>query len=270
MFFQGKHVRIQESTPFSHADSRISLFSVCFAGTTTQQKYCPEMARALFRFLSGCAQGDGTQETKKEKSQNAFFSRRKPQIFADSPFSWKLKHLECAENPADFRRNRRFSQKTTGNHGLGSVTLGASALARPHSLSKCAPTGCHQQVQGVARNEGASAKLRTQPAATVTARSLHRATLPKGHHRTKNAMNSRSLASKSLPRPSYAPKNSPAPKISLRAPPTPSPLPCRSPRDPSKKVTHGPEPPQNQSPRGPPEPPHGEGPLGDLFWIDPF
>ena len=72
-------------------------------------------------------------------------------------------------------------------------------------------------------------------------------------------------------RASHAPKKSPAPKISLRGPPpTPSPLPRRSPRTPSKKVTHGPEPLQNQSPRGPPEPPHGEGPLGDLFWIDPF
>ena len=66
------------------------------------------------------------------------------------------------------------------------------------------------------------------------------------------------------PRPSYAPKNSPAPKISLRSPPpTPSPLPRRSPTTPSKKVTHGPEPLQNQSPAEVPQSPLT---VRDLFW----
>ena len=46
----------------------------------------------------------GTELRVTERAQNADF-RRKPQIFADSPFSWKFQHLEGAEN-------RRFSQKT--------------------------------------------------------------------------------------------------------------------------------------------------------------
>ena len=65
----------------------------------------------------------------------------KTQIFAENrrfsqirPFSSKFKHLEGAGNrrkPQIFAENRRFSQKTAGNRRLGSVTLGASPLARP-------------------------------------------------------------------------------------------------------------------------------------------
>ena len=65
----------------------------------------------------------------------------KTQIFAENrrfsqihPFSWKFQHLEGAGNrrkPQIFAENRRFSQKTAGNRRLGSVTLGASPLARP-------------------------------------------------------------------------------------------------------------------------------------------
>ena len=56
---------------------------------------------------------------------------RKPQIFADSPFSWKFQHLEGAGNrrkPQIFAENRRFSQDF---RRLDSVTLGPSPLARP-------------------------------------------------------------------------------------------------------------------------------------------
>ena len=74
--------------------------------------------------------GDGTNVT--ERAQNTDF-RRKPHIFADSPVSWKFKHLEGAGNrrrPQIFAGNRRVSQKTTGNRRLGSVTLGPSPLVR--------------------------------------------------------------------------------------------------------------------------------------------
>ena len=70
-----------------------------------------------------------------EKAQNADF-RRKPQIFADSLLLLEIQAFGGRKKPqktADFRRNRRFSQKTAGNRRLGSVTLGASPLARPYS-----------------------------------------------------------------------------------------------------------------------------------------
>ena len=65
----------------------------------------------------------------------------KTEIFAENrrfsqihPFSWKFQLLEGAGNRRklqSFAENRRFSQKTAGNRRLGSVTLGASPLARP-------------------------------------------------------------------------------------------------------------------------------------------
>ena len=61
---------------------------------------CPSSAPTLvIRIQSRCF-GDGTKVT--ETAQNVDF-RRKLQIFADSPFSWKLRHLEGAGN-ADLRR----------------------------------------------------------------------------------------------------------------------------------------------------------------------
>ena len=67
--------------------------------------------------LSGRAEGDGTKVIESPK-------RRFSQKTADlqiHPFSWKFKRLEGAG----------FSQKTARNRRLGSVTLGASPLARP-------------------------------------------------------------------------------------------------------------------------------------------
>ena len=52
----------------------------------------------------GVLNGDGTEVTERERAQNADF-RRKPQIFADHPFSWNFNHLEGAGK-------RRISQKT--------------------------------------------------------------------------------------------------------------------------------------------------------------
>ena len=73
----------------------------------------------------------------------------KTQIFAENRrfsqihvFSWKFQHLEGAGNrrkPQIFAENRRFLQKTAGNRRLGSVTLGASPLARPYQFYKKTP-----------------------------------------------------------------------------------------------------------------------------------
>ena len=57
-----------------------------------------------------------------ESAQNAD-SRRKPQIFADSPESPGNSSFWRAQI---FAENRRFSQKTAGNRRLGSAILGAS------------------------------------------------------------------------------------------------------------------------------------------------
>ena len=64
----------------------------------------------------------GRNQVDRESPKRRF--SRKTQIFADSPLLLEFKHLEGAGN-------RRFSQKTAGNRRLGSVTLGASPLARP-------------------------------------------------------------------------------------------------------------------------------------------
>ena len=67
-----------------------------------------------------------------EKAQNADF-RRKPQIFADSPLllenqAFGLQGRRRPQKTADFRRKPKIF---AGNRRLGSVTLGASPLARP-------------------------------------------------------------------------------------------------------------------------------------------
>ena len=66
-------------------------------------------------------------------AQNADF-RRKPQIFADSPLLLEIQAMGGRRKPQIFAVNRRFLQKTAGNRRLGSVTLGASPLARPYLL----------------------------------------------------------------------------------------------------------------------------------------
>ena len=69
-----------------------------------------------------------------EKAQNADF-RRKPQIFADSPLLLEIPAFGGRRKPqktADVRRKPQiFAGKPQGNRRLGSVTLGASPLARP-------------------------------------------------------------------------------------------------------------------------------------------
>ena len=70
-----------------------------------------------------------------ERAQNADF-RRKPQIFADSPLLLEIQAFGGRRKPQIFAENRRFSKKTAGNRRLGSVTLGASPLARPYFLSR--------------------------------------------------------------------------------------------------------------------------------------
>ena len=62
-----------------------------------------------------------------ERTQNADF-----RIFADSPFLLEIPSFGGRRKPQIFAENRRFSQKTTGNRGLGSVILGPSPLARPY------------------------------------------------------------------------------------------------------------------------------------------
>ena len=62
-----------------------------------------------------------------ERAQNADF-HRKPQIFADSPLLLEIQAFRGrrkAQQTADLRR------KPQENRRLGSVTLGASPLARP-------------------------------------------------------------------------------------------------------------------------------------------
>ena len=66
-----------------------------------------------------------------QRAQNADF-RRKPQIFADSPLLLEIQAFGGCRKPQILAENRRFSQKTAGNCRLGSVTLGASPLARPY------------------------------------------------------------------------------------------------------------------------------------------
>ena len=87
----------------------------------------------LLKLVSGRAFREGTKVT--VRAQNADF-HRKPQIFADAtPISWKFKHLEGAGNlrkPQIFAGHPRFSQIAAGNRRLGSVTLGASPIARPY------------------------------------------------------------------------------------------------------------------------------------------
>ena len=65
-----------------------------------------------------------------QSTQNADF-RRKPQIFADSPFLLEIPACGGRRKPQIFAGNQRFSQKTAGNRRLGSVTLGPSPLALP-------------------------------------------------------------------------------------------------------------------------------------------
>ena len=60
--------------------------------------------------------------TERESPKRRF--SQKTADFADSPLLLEIQALEGAGN-------RRFSQKTAGNRRLGSVTLGASPLARP-------------------------------------------------------------------------------------------------------------------------------------------
>ena len=71
-----------------------------------------------------------------ERAQNEDF-RRKPEIFADSPLLLEIQALGGRRKPqetADFRRKPKiFAEK--GNRRLGSVTLGASPLARPYQIS---------------------------------------------------------------------------------------------------------------------------------------
>ena len=72
-----------------------------------------------------------------EKAKNADF-RRKPQSFADSPFSWRFKHLEGAGNrrkPQIFAENRRFLQKTAGNPFLENKAFGKRRLSQKNAGS---------------------------------------------------------------------------------------------------------------------------------------
>ena len=72
-----------------------------------------------------------------ERAQNADF-RRKPQIFADSPLLLEIQAFGGRRKPqktADFRRKPQIFAEPAGNRRLGSVTLGASPLARPYCRS---------------------------------------------------------------------------------------------------------------------------------------
>ena len=84
-------------------------------------------------FLLGALKGTELRWQREPRTPILAENRRFSQI---QPFSWKLKHLEGAGNHRKlqiFTENRRFLQKTAGDRKLGSVTLGPSPLARPHS-----------------------------------------------------------------------------------------------------------------------------------------
>ena len=71
-----------------------------------------------------------------EKAQNADF-RTKPQIFADSPLLLEIQAFGERRKPqktADFRRKPKIFAENRSR--LGSVTLGASPLARRYSFGK--------------------------------------------------------------------------------------------------------------------------------------
>ena len=57
----------------------------------------------------------------------------KPQIFADSHFSWRFKHLEGTGKPKKFRP-KIFEENRRKLRRLGSITFGPSPLARPYLL----------------------------------------------------------------------------------------------------------------------------------------
>ena len=64
-----------------------------------------------------------------ERAQNADFSQKTADFrrFTPSPGNSSIWRAQ------ETTENRRFSQKTAGNRRLGSVTLGASPLARPNA-----------------------------------------------------------------------------------------------------------------------------------------
>ena len=102
---------------------------------STRSNACTDLMLSadLLHSIRACASGDGTKVT--ERIQNADFraeNRRFSQIHPWNPGNssiWRAQ--ETAEN-------RRFSQETEDfraeNRRLGSVTLGASPLARPYSM----------------------------------------------------------------------------------------------------------------------------------------
>ena len=73
--------------------------------------------------MSGRTQGDGTKVA--EKAENAD-SRRKPQIFADSPFLLEIPAFGGRRKPQIFAENRRKPQ--IGLRHLRSVTFSSALL----------------------------------------------------------------------------------------------------------------------------------------------
>ena len=73
-----------------------------------------------------------------ERAQNPDF-RRKPQIFADSPFLLEIpafgEGAGFSQKTADFRRKPKIAAENR-RKPQGSVTLGPSPLARPHFQSR--------------------------------------------------------------------------------------------------------------------------------------
>ena len=116
---------------------------------------------------SGRAWGDRAKVT--ERAQNPDF-RRKPQIFADSVLLLEIQAFGGRRKPqktADFCRKPKISQKTAGSCRLGSVTLGASPLARPYKrksakeLKRALPhKNCKQP--GLKRQPGLGTPKRSQ------------------------------------------------------------------------------------------------------------
>ena len=99
------------STPLIFIAVRLPFVSPCFQG---------HLVRASLRW-----QGD--REGPKRR-----FSRRQPQIFADSPLLLETRAFGGRRKPqktTDFRRKPKIFAE---NRRLGSVTLGASPLARPY------------------------------------------------------------------------------------------------------------------------------------------
>ena len=94
---------------------------------------------------SGLAQGDGTnrENPKRRFSQKtAGFRRFTPFLF------WITK--ETAENGRFFAENRTFSQQTTGNRRLWSITLGPGAIRRTSRLrllQASIVTNCRKEVR---------------------------------------------------------------------------------------------------------------------------